>query len=90
MSRKMEHTTIYTSSHDGQKIFLRIWDQVEKPKGIVQIIHGMAEHSARYETFACFLNKKGYIVYADDHRECHNRKLVCLSWIKVYLYKLES
>ncbi|MGY3814739.1 hypothetical protein ACWOA6_04255 [Globicatella sulfidifaciens] len=22
-SRKMEHTTIYTSSHDGQKIFLR-------------------------------------------------------------------
>ena len=34
----MEHTTIYTSSHDGQKIFLRIWDQVEKPKegGLVE------------------------------------------------------
>jgi Lysophospholipase len=54
----MEHTTTYISSHDGQKIFLRIWNQVEKPKGIVQIIHGMAEHSARYETFALFLNKK--------------------------------
>jgi len=50
----MKHTTTYISSHDGQKIFLRIWNQVEKPKGIVQIIHGMAEHSARYETFALF------------------------------------
>lgn len=64
----MEQTTTYITSHDGQKIFLRIWNQVEKPKGIVQIIHGMAEHSARYETFALFLNKKGYIIYADDHR----------------------
>lgn len=64
----MEHTTTYISSHDGQKIFLRIWNQVEKPKGAVQIIHGMAEHSARYEAFALFLNKQGYIVYADDHR----------------------
>lgn len=67
-SQKMEHKTTYISSHDGQKIFLRIWNQVEKPIGIVQIIHGMAEHSARYEMFAHFLNKKGYIVYADDHR----------------------
>ena len=64
----MNYKTTYISSHDGQKIFLRIWDHVEKPIGIVQIIHGMAEHSGRYELFAHFLNKKGYIVYADDHR----------------------
>lgn len=64
----MKHRTTYISSHDEQKIFLRIWDQVEKPIGIVQIIHGMAEHSKRYEMFAYFLNKNGYIVYADDHR----------------------
>src|SRR5699024_8028715 len=67
-SQIMKHRTKYISSLDGQKIFLRIWDQVEKPIGIVQIIHGMAEHSGRYEKFAHFLNKKGYIVYADDHR----------------------
>ena len=50
------------------KIFLRIWDEVENPKAIVQIFHGMAEHSERYDDFAKYLNSKGFIVYADDHR----------------------
>ncbi len=53
---------------DGRDIFLRIWDQVEKPLAMVQIFHGMAEHSLRYNDFALFLNKKGLIVYANDHR----------------------
>lgn len=50
------------------KVFLRIWDNVENPKGVVQIFHGMAEHSERYDDFAKHLNSKGFIVYADDHR----------------------
>ncbi len=50
------------------KVFLRIWDQVENPKAVVQIFHGMAEHSERYDSFAKYLNSKGLIVYADDHR----------------------
>lgn len=54
--------------NDGAKIFLRIWDEVQAPIGIVQIFHGMAEHSGRYDDFAKFLNLKGFIVYADDHR----------------------
>lgn len=52
----------------GTKIFLRIWDEVENPIGLVQIFHGMAEHSGRYDDFANFLNSKGFIVYANDHR----------------------
>lgn len=58
----------YFKSHDGQKIFLHKWDEVENPIGVIQIFHGMAEHGARYDDFANFLNNKGYIVYADDHR----------------------
>lgn len=58
----------YFKSHDGKKIFLHKWDEVENPIGIIQIFHGMAEHGARYDDFANFLNNKGYIVYADDHR----------------------
>jgi alpha-beta hydrolase superfamily lysophospholipase len=34
----------------------------------VQIFHGMAEHAGRYERLAKFLNTKGFIVYANDHR----------------------
>lgn len=45
-----------------------VWDEVEAPKGVVQISHGMAEHSSRYDDFAQYLNAHGYIVFADDHR----------------------
>ena len=38
-----------------------------EPKGIVQIIPGMAEHSGRYRDFALFLAANGYGVYACDH-----------------------
>lgn len=37
-------------------------------KGIVLILHGMAEHALRYVDFANFLSEHGYIVYAVDHR----------------------
>src|SRR5690606_7690287 len=30
--------------------------------------HGLAEHAARYERFAAYLSKNGFIVYAHDHR----------------------
>ena len=55
-------------SFDGTKLLLRIWDDVKEPMGIVQIFHGMAEHSGRYNSFASFLNENGFIVYASDHR----------------------
>lgn len=59
---------LYIKSFDGEKIYCYIWDNVKNPKGVVQIFHGMAEHAKRYEDFAKFLNKQGYIVFADDHR----------------------
>lgn len=55
-------------SWDSKKITIHEWLNVKKPKGIVQIIHGMVEHGARYDRFAKFLNSKGYLVVADDHR----------------------
>jgi len=44
-------------------------------KGVVQIAHGMAEHGARYERFAKFLNGAGYAVYANDHRG-HGKSII--------------
>jgi alpha-beta hydrolase superfamily lysophospholipase len=40
----------------------------ENIKAIIQIAHGMSEEASRYERFASFLNKNGYIVYINDHR----------------------
>lgn len=55
-------------SFDGKEIFVHEWLQVKHPKGVVQIVHGMAEHAKRYQAFAEYLNQNGYLVVADDHR----------------------
>ncbi len=45
------------------------WSSVgSRPVGIVQISHGMGEHSLRYADLAGFLNQAGFHVYANDHR----------------------
>lgn len=54
-------------SFDGKELKYLNW-MVDKPIGTVIIFHGMAEHSARYERFASFLNDNDYDVYAMDFR----------------------
>ncbi len=38
-----------------------------KPKAILQIVHGMAEHIGRYEEFATWMAEQGFLVIANDH-----------------------
>lgn len=59
---------IMMDTFDKKKISVNIWDKVDNIKGGVLIAHGMAEHPDRYDDFALFLNKLGYVVLADDHR----------------------
>lgn len=40
----------------------------EKPKAIIQILHGMCEYKERYEDFMRFFAERGYIVVCHDHR----------------------
>lgn len=58
-----EHT-----ADDGVKIHVHRWKPAETPRAAVQIVHGMAEHGARYARFAERLAAEGYLVWADDHR----------------------
>lgn len=60
--------TCKMKAFDGTETHVTFWDNVENPKGAVQIAHGMAEYAERYDNFAQFLNNNGYIVFADDHR----------------------
>ncbi|MDP3897475.1 MAG: alpha/beta hydrolase, partial [Mesorhizobium sp.] len=39
-----------------------------RPRGVVQINHGLAEHAARYARFADFLAARGFHTYAHDER----------------------
>jgi alpha-beta hydrolase superfamily lysophospholipase len=62
----MQRST-FTSPVDGLELATYEWD-VADPRGVVQVAHGLAEHSARYDRFARALNEAGYTVRATDHR----------------------
>ncbi|MEK6807117.1 MAG: alpha/beta hydrolase [Pseudomonadota bacterium] len=51
---------------DGRALHVYRWLPVSAPKGIVLIIHGMAEHGSRYTRFAKALTTAGYAVYVPD------------------------
>lgn len=56
----------YSSCGKGQIHACR-WEPEGSVKGIVQIVHGIAEYAQRYQDFAAFLNRLGYLVVAEDH-----------------------
>ena len=51
----------------GVTIHWYVW-RAAKPRGVVQLVHGVGEHALRYEHVAQALVGAGYTVYADDHR----------------------
>ncbi|MBR0938839.1 alpha/beta fold hydrolase [Bradyrhizobium jicamae] len=53
---------------DGKSINLYRWNGDLPVRGIVQIAHGMGEHPLRYRAIADTLARKGFVVYANDHR----------------------
>ncbi|MCR4563721.1 MAG: lysophospholipase [Clostridiales bacterium] len=58
----------FNSSTGENRIRTLIWqDDSVKPKAVVQIAHGMAEHIDRYDDFARFLVSNGYVVCGNDH-----------------------
>ena len=64
----MKESEFRLPANDGTSLFVRAFLPTPSPKAIVQIVHGMAEHSARYARLAQALTENGYAVYADDHR----------------------
>jgi alpha-beta hydrolase superfamily lysophospholipase len=62
--------TLWFETRDTVKLFLRRWDPDGGTalKGVVHIVHGMAEHSLRYTETAARLCERGYAVWAADIR----------------------
>ena len=56
-----------TFSGSEGRVFYRAWKPATAPHRIVVIVHGYAEHSARYTHVAEILAAAGSAVYAEDH-----------------------
>ncbi len=58
----------FVSSDKINQISYTKWvDSAAKPRAVLLIAHGMAEHIERYDDFATFMAGNGYIVYGEDH-----------------------
>src|SRR6476620_11999753 len=64
----MQSSTFTLTTPDGTDVFVNRWLPDGPAKAVVQIAHGLAEHSSRYARFAQRLTDHGYAVYGSDHR----------------------
>ena len=70
--RRMKATEIAFASADGASTVAALMWRPDAAadadvRGVVQLVHGMAEHKSRYLLFAEFLVDQGFVVCAHDH-----------------------
>lgn len=65
--RPVKRETV-TLTADGAATHVHVWTPETAARGFVQINHGLAEHSARYEGLAAALCAAGFAAVAHDHR----------------------
>ncbi len=66
----MRNTTFNWYGRDGKQIFGQLWqpDSEVRTESVIILIHGMGEHSNRYEHFARFFTSRAYAILACDLR----------------------
>lgn len=64
----LQHQQQILAASDGRDIHLQRWEPEGKPSCIIQVLHGLGEHAARYARFAQAATEAGYAVCAHDHR----------------------
>jgi alpha-beta hydrolase superfamily lysophospholipase len=67
----MENVTVKThtvSAAPDHQIPVYLWEPAGAPTIVIQVFHGLGEHSARYDRFAQAAVDRGYAVCAHDHR----------------------
>ncbi len=66
----MQHEAGMFKTHDGEALYTQWWypDDAGKIKAHLAVVHGLGEHSGRYEDFAAWFTPLGYAVHAFDLR----------------------
>ncbi len=65
----IEKTNFSFRGNENSSINVLNWTpETSTIKGVIVIVHGMAEYANRYDEFARFLTENNYVVYAHDQR----------------------
>jgi len=55
-------------ARDGNELFARAWHPQSEPRAAIALVHGLGEHSGRYQSVAAHFTQAGYIVHSFDLR----------------------
>ncbi len=64
----MKNTTLQWQAYDGLALFAQAWEPEDSPKAVVCLVHGLGEHSGRYEHVAQAFTEAGYAMLTFDLR----------------------
>jgi alpha-beta hydrolase superfamily lysophospholipase len=64
----MKHFEFSIPTKDGLDLYAQGWEPDQDPKAFIYIVHGLGEHSGRYNHVAVEFNEAGYAVLALDLR----------------------
>ncbi len=64
----LNHREYHWLSSDGLKLFAQHWMPEDKPRAIINLVHGFKDHSGRFSAWAQKLNREGFGVIAVDLR----------------------
>ncbi|MCP9753756.1 alpha/beta fold hydrolase [Lacihabitans sp. CCS-44] len=91
----MKHLTFFQEAFDGRKMFFNQWLAEGEPIANIALVHGLGEHSGRYEDFAQFFTSRNINVLAVDTfghgqtegKKGHTPKMEDYLWQIDYLIK---
>jgi len=64
----MSHYEFERKSYDGLSLYFQVWQTEQNQKGVICLVHGLGEHSGRYEHWSALFNQAGYSVLTYDLR----------------------
>ena len=79
----MKNNTYNWQSFDNKELFGQSWIPDSEPKAVINFIHGIGEHTDRYQEWMPFFVESGYAVFAIEYRG-HGRSFGKRGYIKKY------
>jgi len=63
-----KHSAYYWRTDDDLTLYTQAWLPEQKPRAVINLIHGLGEHSSRYASWAWKFTQEAYIVRSFDLR----------------------
>ena len=63
----MRHTDSRITAADGTELYEQIWT-ADQPRAHLVIVHGLGEHSGRYQNYVDYFVSRGYTLHGADVR----------------------